>query len=462
MKSKEKTNNKIDILNDPIWKSLFSLAWPLILTNMIQAFYNITDAYFLGKLGPLELSVPTVVWPLIYVFVSLATGFSYAGTSLVAQYTGYGDKRKAEKSAAQTILAMLALSFAIMIIFLIFTKPLLSGLLKLEGSLFELSSVYVKLIAIGMPFSFLMQTISGIFRGWGNSIISLKFNGISVILNVILDPIFIFTFDLGVYGAALATMLAQAIMSVLFFIVLIRGKTGFKLHFKDFVPDKHIIKKVFSVGLPASIGESFTAIGFAIIMSVIAQFGEVVISGYGIGNRMNNLITMFSGGMALATATMVGQFVGANKQDKAVETVKKASIASFTIVFITSMLMFVYGHNITQFFINDPEVIKVGEEFFRYVSFSLPFFSLVSIFLGALRGTGHTTQSTIVDIIRLWGIRVPLVIYFSETHGYIGVFIAMIISNFSAMVLGLLFLIFGKWKEPVIEERLKLKEDQDS
>ncbi len=87
-------------------------------------------------------------------FVSLATGFSYAGTSLVAQYTGYGDKRKAEKSAAQTILAMLALSFAIMIIFLIFTKPLLSGLLKLEGSLFELSSVYVKLIAIGMPFSF--------------------------------------------------------------------------------------------------------------------------------------------------------------------------------------------------------------------------------------------------------------------------------------------------------------------
>ena len=176
---------------------------------------------------------------------------------------------------------------------------------------------------------------------------------------------------------------------------------------------------------------------------------------------MNNLITMFSGGMALLLQQW-WKFVGANKQDKAVETVKKASIASFTIVFITSMLMFVYGHNITQFFINDPEVIKVGEEFFRYVSFSLPFFSLVSIFLGALRGTGHTTQSTIVDIIRLWGIRVPLVIYFSETHGYIGVFIAMIISNFSAMVLGLLFLIFGKWKEPVIEERLKLKEDQDS
>jgi len=209
---------------------------------------------------------------------------------------------------------------------------------------------------------------------------------------------------------------------------------------------------VLSVGLPSSIGESFTAIGFAIIMGVIAQFGPVVISGYGIGNRMNNLITMFAMGISLATATMTGQYVGANKPEMAEETVRKASLATLLIVGSASMVMFLFGHNITKFFINDPEVIKVGEEFFRYVSFSLPFFSLVSVFLGTLRGTGHTMQSTIIDMVRLWGIRVPLVFFLSETHGYIGVFIAMIISNFSALLLALGFLIFGNWKKPVIEE----------
>lgn len=449
MKGKESV--KVDLFNTSIWKGLFTLAWPIILGNIIHAIYNITDAFFLGKLGAIELSVPTVVWPLIFVFVSFSTGFSYAGNSLVAQYTGYGDKRKAEKSAAQTLLVMVLISLALMVVILIFNKPLLS-LLNLQGEILELSSVYLKLMAIGLPFTFLMQTVAGIFRGWGNSIISLKFNGISMVLNVILDPLFIFVLDLGVFGAAFATMLSQATMSFAFLYVLFKGKEDFKVHMKDFYPDKKIVKKVLTVGLPSSIGESFTAVGFAIIMGIIAQFGETVISGYGIGNRLNNLITMFAGGMSLALATMVGQFVGAHMPDKANESVKKAALATFIVVGSASMMMFLFGRNITQFFINDPEVIKVGEEFFRYVSFSLPFFSLVSVFLGALRGTGHTIQSTIIDIIRLWGIRVPLVVFFSKTHGYIGIFIAMIISNFAAMLLALAFLELGNWKKPIIEE----------
>ncbi|RAO99033.1 hypothetical protein PW5551_05790 [Petrotoga sp. 9PW.55.5.1] len=450
-KIKTKISGKVDVLKIPIWKALFTLAWPIVLINMMQAIYNITDAFFLGKLGALELSVPTVVWPLIFVFISFSAGFSYAGTSMVAQYTGYGNQRKAEKSASQTIIVMALVSFSIMAVIMIFNKPIL-GLLELNSELLELSQIYLKIISLSLPFSFLMQTIAGIFRGWGNSLIALKFNGIAILLNVVLDPIFIFQFELGVFGAALATLLAQAIMSIAFLVLLFKGSEGFKIHIKDFTPDIKIIKKVLSIGLPSSIGESFTAIGFAIIMGVIAQFGPVVISGYGIGNRMNNLITMFAMGISLATATMAGQYVGAKKPEKADETVKKASIATLLIVGTASTFMFLFGHNITQFFINDPDVIKVGEEFFRYVSFSLPFFSLVSIFLGALRGTGHTTQSTIIDMIRLWGIRVPLVFFLAETHGYIGVFIAMIISNFSAVLLAMGFLVFGNWKKPVIEE----------
>lgn len=177
---------------------------------------------------------------------------------------------------------------------------------------------------------------------------------------------------------------------------LLRGKTGFKIHIKDFIPHPTLIKKVFTIGLPASIGQSVTAIGFSIIMGVVANFGPTVISGYGIGNRINNMVIMFAMGMSLATGAMAGQFVGAGMPEKAKATME--------------------------------------------------------VFIGTLRGTGHTVLSTIVDMVRLWVIRIPLIFFFADLFGYVGIFYAMIISNISAMGLAYVFLRLGNWKEKVVEE----------
>jgi Na+-driven multidrug efflux pump len=171
------------------------------------------------------------------------------------------------------------------------------------------------------------------------------------------------------------------------------------------------------------------------------------------------MVVMFATGMSLATGAMVAQFVGADHKEKAVETVRKAGIITFSTILGISVLLFFYGQYITQFFINDPEVIEVGVTFFKLVSFSLPFFSLMDIFMGTLRGTGHTIQSTIVDMVRLWGIRVPLILIMSETWGFRGVFYAMIISNISAMLLSFLFIKFGNWKDRVVEDYDKSLEE---
>jgi Na+-driven multidrug efflux pump len=221
---------------------------------------------------------------------------------------------------------------------------------------------------------------------------------------------------------------------------------------KDFKPDFRFIKKVLSIGLPASLGQSVTAFGFTIITSVVSQFGPVVISAYGVGNRINSMVVMFAVGMSLATGAMAAQFIGADHKEKAVETVRKAGVITFITILGISILLFFFGQYITQFFINDPEVIEVGVIFFQLVSFSLPFFALMDIFMGTLRGTGHTIQSTIVDMVRLWGIRVPLILIMSETWGYKGVFYAMIISNVSAMILSFLFIKFGNWKDRIVED----------
>lgn len=451
MKQPIKNMKNIDIFNIPIKKGLFLLAWPIIASNLLQTIYNITDAYFLGKLGPVEFAAPTVSFPIIFVFISLASGFSHAGSAMVAQYTGMNDKRNSEKSAAQTIITVVIISLLIMILGYVFAGRFIS-LMNVTDDVYNFALSYIRIIFIALPWMFLNELLAGIFRGWGNSFIALKFNFVAVVINIILDPIMIFHFDLGVRGAAYATLIARSSISLLFFLYLLSGKLGFSIHFKDFIPDFNFVKKVLVIGLPSSLGQSVTAFGFTIITGVVSGFGAEVIAGYGVGNRITSMIVMFSIGVSLATAAMVGQFIGADRQDLAIETIKKASIFTFNFVFAFSILLFFFGQYVTKFFINDPEVIEIGRTFFRLISFSLPFFATMAVFQETLRGTGHTIQSTIVDLIRLWGIRVPLVILFANFFGFEGIFYAMIISNISALCVSLLFFRRGDWKHKVVEK----------
>lgn len=451
MKSNNKSLNKIDVFSIPIKKGLFMLAWPIILSNLLETIYNITDAFFLGKLGPVEFSAPTVSFPIIFVFISLAAGFSHAGSAMVAQYTGMGEKENSEKAAAQTILTVIIASTIIMILGLVFSGIFLRAM-NVPENVYDYALGYIRLIFMSIPWLFLNATIAGAFRGWGNSLIALKFNFVAVTINILLDPLFIFYFGLGVNGAAIATFIARGSISILFLIVLISGKLGFRVHAKDFIPDLRYINKVIKIGLPSSFGQATTAFGFTIITGVVAGFGAEVIAGYGVGNRIVSMIVMFAIGISLATAAMVGQFIGAERQDLAKETIKVSSGFTFSIVFIVSTLLFFFGQYVTRFFINDPEVIQIGKTFFSLVSFSLPFFATMKVFQETLRGTGHTIQSTIVDIIRLWGVRIPLVIWFSNMWGFEGIFYAMLISNISALGVALLFFKKGDWKYKVVEK----------
>ncbi|MCD6103120.1 MAG: MATE family efflux transporter, partial [Thermotogaceae bacterium] len=199
-----------------------------------------------------------------------------------------------------------------------------------------------------------------------------------------------------------------------------------------------------------SLGDAFTALGFAFIMSVVARFGTAVTSAYGVGNRVISMITMFSAAVSMAVATMVGQFLGGDMVDKAKETLLKAAVVTFLIVGTICSLLFFYGEWITRFFITNPDVVQYGRTFFRYVSFSVPFFAVMNVLLGAFRGSGHTVQLTFINLLRLWGIRIPLVVLMSSSLGVRGIFIAMIISNILALAVTVVFLSNGRWAQKLI------------
>jgi putative MATE family efflux protein len=412
--------------------------------------YNITDAFFLGKLGTAEFSAPTLAQPIMFVFIALGAGFSQAGSTIIAQYTGMKRQDLAEKNAAQAILTTLVLSSVFSFVGILSARAIVSQM-ALSKYTIDLAVTYMVIELASVPFMFVMQLNSGILRGWGNSVIALRLTFVSVMMNVVLDPIFIFGFKQGVAGAAVATFISRFVIAVYFTYLMFSGKYGFKLRVKDFKPDFGSIMQVIKIGLPASFGQAVTSLGFTLIMGVVSRFGVEVVSAYGVGQKISQLMVNFASGVSLACASMIGQFLGADKPDLASRTVKKAAIFTFSVALTVSTLLFFFGHNVTKFFVNDPKVIEMGEIYFRLISFSLPFFTTLAVFMDTLRGSGHTVQSTIIDIVRLWGIRIPIVTILAEKYGFRGIFYGMIISNISAMFLAMAFLVFGNWKKKIVK-----------
>ncbi|GAB6188838.1 MATE family efflux transporter [Marinitoga arctica] len=448
-------NTKVDIFNNSIIMSLFLLGWPMIISNLLQTMYNIIDAYFLGKVGKIEFSATTITWPIIFVFISFTIGFSNATVALVSQYTGAKNKKMSQKTAGQAYLIAIILGLSLALLGILVSTPIINTIAGENSKVVVPYAIkYFNIIMLGMPFAFLFNISGAILRGWGDSKFSMHMMFYSTIVNTILDPIMIFGLGpipkMGVVGAAWATTIARIFIGIVSSYLVFKGERGFKVHISDLKYDSFLIKKILSIGFPGSMSFTITSIGFAVIMKFVSTFGPTVVSAYGIGNRIINLITMISFGISAAVTTMIGQFLGANDIKNAEKTVKTAFIINFTIVAFLSSLTFLYGGHLTKFFINDPEVINIGNIFFKYVSFSLPFFSSMSVFVNTLVGAGRTGQSMIINITRLWGIRIPLIAIMANSWGFMGIFYAMIISNILAMILAWTFVHFGNWKKAII------------
>ncbi|HIP92109.1 MAG TPA: MATE family efflux transporter [Thermotoga sp.] len=445
-------NTKVDVFANSIYISLFKLSWPIMITNIIQSLYNMVDAFYLGKLGKVKFSAPTIVFPIVFTFMSFSMGLASAGTALIAQHVGSRNIRKAENIAMQILMLSVFISMIISL-WGFFNSGWILKLLNIEEPIFSFAKSYLEIIFLGMPFSFIMFVIVAIVRGWGNTVFTMNISIISIFLNIILDPFLIFGVGfprLEVVGAALATVVSRAVASIYSLYILSTNKLGFKLHLKDIKPNWKTMLKILRIGMPAAIGQMITAMGFSVIMGIIAAFGPAVVSAFGVGNRITSAIIMIGMSISGAVSTMVGQFLGADDLNRVDETVKKGAIITFSTVSIMCVFLFFFGKQLTWIFVDDPEVIKLGEIYFKLVSFSVPLFSILSIIMGAFQGSGHNTLIAIVNITRLWGIRIPLVKIFADLYGFKGVFYAMTISNMLALLLGYSIMKLVKWKNKVI------------
>jgi putative MATE family efflux protein len=455
------------ILGGDIIRTALTLAWPVMLSNAFETVYNLTDAFWLGKLGPQAVAAPSISWPIMFLFISLSAGFGISGISLVSQYTGAGLPEKANKSAGQLLFILLSSSCVAMILGFLFAGDILA-LMGTSQIVRATTTPYLQVMFLSMPFLFFHFGFRATLRGYGDTKTPMILTIASSVLDTALDPFFVFGWgpipQMGVVGAALTTLMTRGLAAIIGMYLLFSGRVGIKLKLSDLKPDVSWMKKVVSIGVPSAIGLSGTALGFVVLISLVSIEdrllpGEgILLAAYGIGSRLINFINIVLWGGVSAISTMVGQNLGANQDARAVETVKKL-LLSFVILSLTgSAVIYFLRVPLYTLFISNLEVLDAGSTFITFFVFSVPFFTIFRMASGVFEGAGNTRPSMILSLIRLWGLRTLLayVFYFFLGMGAAGIWAGMAIGNFGAAALSVAWLSKGTWKRRVIEEEPRM------
>ncbi|MBI4127140.1 MATE family efflux transporter [Candidatus Peregrinibacteria bacterium] len=456
-----KHSNKLT--EGPIVKSLLSLAVPIVLANILQTAYQLVDTFWVGRLGQNAVAAVSLSFPIIFLLMSIGGGLAIAGTILVAQYKGAGKHEKIDYVSAQTILVMLLISLAISIFGFLAGRWILILIGAGPQVLGEAAS-YLQITFLGMPFLFGYIVFQSLLRGIGEVKIPFFIVLGTVILNAILDPLFIMGYGpiqgYGVNGAAMATVGTQGIAALIGLFILIRGYCGIRLRARDFKPDFRLISRMFKLGFPASLEQSSRALGLTIMTALVASFGTLGVATYGIGTKILSLVFMISIGMSMSTSTLVGQNIGAGKKNRAIEIVKKSSVMTFAILTFCGIFIFMYASILAAVFIpNEPETIASSANFIKIIVFSFGFIGIQQVLNGALRGAGNTVTPLILALISSWVLQFPIAFVLSKHMGMNGLWWSIPISNIIALAITGLYVANGKWTNTKFTHERELEKE---
>lgn len=450
-------------LEGPVLRSLIKLSLPIVLANMLQAGYQLVDAFWVGRLGGNAVAAVSISTPVIFLSLALGTGFALAGSILIAQYFGAGKSETVNHIAAQTLLLILVIS-----IFLGFVgymiSPLFLKLLGVTPEVYDSALGFIRVSFIGLVFNFTFFVFQSIMRGIGNVMLPVYIVSVTVLLNFALDPLFIFGYGfippLGVMGAAIATLFTQLLAATSGYYILFRGKQGVHLKLSDFRPDFNHIKRAFNLGFPASIEQSMRALGLTMMTFLLAGFGTITVAGYGAGSNIFQVVLIPALGLATGISTLVGQNIGAGNIERAARVAKLGSILGFSTLTVIAIAVFFAARNLIAFFVpNEPEVIETGTRFLKVTCLAWGFMGLQLCMTGVLRASGNMVTAMILTVISQWVLLFPIAYVLSQKTALAadGIWWAFPISHVIIALITISVYAKGDWKKTrLIDEEDRL------
>lgn len=426
----EERNNKMELLGSaPIPKALMALGIPIMIGMLINALYNLVDAYFVGGLGESQMGAISIVFPLGQVVVGLGLMFGNGAASYLSRLLGRGDKATANKVASTALYSSVLIGAIIIIVATIFLKPILYYL-GATDTIMPYALTYARIYIISCIFNVFNVTMNNIVSSEGAAKTTMCALLLGAVMNIGLDPIFIYALDMGVAGAAIATAISQFISTLVYLSYVLRKKSAFTFSVKEFFPTKEILAEILKIGVPTLTFQLLTSLSIALINRAANGYGDAVIAGMGAVTRVTSMGTLVVFGFLKGFQPIAGFSYGAKKFDRLREAIKISILWSTTFCVIVGLAMVLFSTQIISQFANgNTEMISVGQKALVASGFSYMLFGFYTVYSSLLLALGKGTAGFIIGALRQGICFVPVILVLPVVWNMNGILYAQPIAD---------------------------------
>jgi putative MATE family efflux protein len=396
-------------------RSLWTMAVPIIAGMMVQTLFNVVDIMFIGWLGAKEVTAVAFVSPLFFIIIGLTVGLGAGVTASIAQFIGKKDKKNADNCAEHTILLGIGITLTLSILGIFFGEELLV-LLGASGEILDIAYTYLKVLLYGIGLVVFSLFFRAILAGEGETKLPMIIGLIGTLLNLILDPIFIFVLAYGVKGAALATVISQAVMLASYlFIIFVRKSTYITFNISDFQYTPSILKTIFKIGIPSSAAMLIMSFGQAVMNAILINYSSEAVAAYQIVSRIDMLLFMPILGIGISLTTMVGMFFGAKEYKKLIWIIKYGISRAVYITTFSVMVLFLSAEMILPLFSDNKQVLDIGVTYLRIIILAYPAVGISVICSRICQALGEGMPLLVTTVTRVLILTAPLSYYFYIT-----------------------------------------------
>ena len=423
---REKMKEKHIFSNRDIWKLLM----PIMVEQLLASLMGMVDTIMVSNVGSAAISAVSLVDSINILVIQLFSALAAGGAILCSQYMGGRNTRQAEKAANQVLLTVTVLSTAMTIVCLLFRRPLLSLIFgKVEPEVMSNSEVYFLYTALSFPFIAIYDAGASVFRSQNNTRCPMVISVISNFLNIFGNAILIWGVGIGVAGAAISTLVSRIFCAVVVMMWLHKPCYELRVYnYRSIRPDWRYIRKILAIGVPSGIENAMFQFGKLAIQSTVSTLGTVAIAAQAMTNIMENLNGIAAIGVGIGLMTVVGQSIGAGRDDEAVYYIKKFTAIGEVVIVISCAAVFLAGRMITVLGGMEPESAEMCLGMLAAITVVKPLvWTLSFIPAYGMRAAGDVKFSMIVSCISMWMLRVALCVYLCRVQGFgpIAVWIGM-------------------------------------
>lgn len=442
----DKRKGNTDLTEGKVWKVIVRFALPLLVGNLLQQFYNITDSIIVGQfLGKEALAAVSASFFIYYFIISLVIGVGSGTTVVISQLFGAKQYQKVQLAFSSFFIFMLVGGIILSIAGIIFAEPVFR-LTNTPEEVIPQAVAYFR-IYIGGTFLFVtFNSIISILRGVGESVRPMLFILITTVLNIAFDLLFILVFKWGIEGAARATVVSQGIGMCIALAYVNNTHPLLSIKKQDMLFDWKLFKESLKIGLPTSVQQCAIALGLIALLGIVNSFGTNTLTAYGAAGKIDTIITQAVLTLSGALAAFCGQNIGAGRLDRVKKGVQFTMYTNVALGLLTFAAVYLFGNEMMRIFTKDIDVVAIGKEYLLIIGGFFIVHGALNVYNGALRGAGDTLFPMITSLICLWLIRIPLAYYLSSWLGRNGIWWAIGISITIGLIVTFVYYKMGFWK----------------